>query len=645
MTGTRLTQTHICLAGFLVVLILAWFCYQPALTGAFQLDDHGNLSGLAAVEDNESAWNFILSGEAGPTGRPIALWTFTMQADEWHNGAEAFLRANILIHLFNGILLAVALYLLGVARARQREHAVLVAVVTTGLWLLMPLLATASLQVVQRMTTLSGTFVLAGLVAYLLARPRIETAPTTALACMSAALVIATTFAVLTKEIGVLLPAYVLVLEATVLTRPTSLANRAWRAWYTVFLVLPTVFVLGYLATRFSYPEWTVARRGFTGWERLLTETQVLWVYLQKALLGVPSSLGLYQTPPVVSRSLLEPATLTASLVWLGIATAAIVKRRRWPLFALAALWYLTGHVMESTWLSLELYFEHRNYLPVIGPLYAIIAFLMLGPERRRRFALAGAAVFALVSAYFLYTFSSLSGEPSVASRFWATRYPESVRAVTNMAAYQLVEEGPLRALETIDRFAAEHPQFGYLRIQELNLRCLVIPEEDHGQVVSQLHESLPEIEFTYTAGTMLSQLLSTVIAGSCNGVDFDTVEELALLLYDNPRYTHSPGYSQFHYKLLAGVAQRRGSLDAAIGHIESAIEYRPSSELNMMMVTALAGRRDFFRANAFIDEAHESTPLHPFRARVWRSDLENLREYVAQLEKYSENAGTNDEP
>lgn len=645
MTGPRLTLTHSSLAGFLVVLVLAWFCYQPAISGAFQLDDLDNLSGLAAVGDNESAWNFILSGEAGPIGRPIALWTFAMQADQWQNGAEAFLRVNVLIHLFNSVLLVAALYLLGVATAQRRGRALLVAVVTAGLWVLMPLLATASLQVVQRMTTLSGTFVLAGLAAYLFARTRIEAAPKRALAWMSAALVVGTLLATLTKENGVLLPAYVLVLEATVLTRPASLSGRTWRLWQAVFLVLPTVFVLGYLATRFSYPEWTVLREGYTGWERLLTETRLLWLYLQKALIGLPSLLGLYQSPPEVSRSLFEPVTMLASVAWVGVATTALVKRRRWPLFALAALWYLFGHVMESTWLPLELYFEHRNYLPVIGPLYAIAAFLMLDSAKRRRFAIAGTVVFALVSAYFLYSFASLSGEPSVASRYWAIRYPDSVRAVTNMATYQLAEEGPLRALQTIDGFINEHAQFGYLRIQELNLRCLVMPAEDHGQVVSELRAALPVSEFTYTAGTMLAQLSGTVIAGNCSGIDFDTVADLARLLRSNPRYTHVPSYNQFHYRLLGSIARQRGDFDATIGHLETAIGYRPSSELNMMMVTALADSGDFGRAHAYIDEALADTPAHPLRARVWRSDLENLREYVTQLERISEEAGTYDEP
>ena len=122
MTGTRLTPTHLSLAGFAIILLLAWFCYRPALSGDFQLDDVKNLSGLQYVEDTDTMLEFVLAGAAGPTGRPIALLTFGLQADEWQNGAEAFLRVNVLIHMLNAVLLAAFLFLLTRAQGRSRDR-------------------------------------------------------------------------------------------------------------------------------------------------------------------------------------------------------------------------------------------------------------------------------------------------------------------------------------------------------------------------------------------------------------------------------------------------------------------------------------------------------------------------------------------
>jgi hypothetical protein len=629
-----ITPIRAAIVGFGIVLLITWFCYRPALDGAFQLDDRANLSGLAAVDGFEAARDFVFSGTAGPTGRPIALLTFALQADEWEYGPRAFIRINVLIHLLNAVLLAACFYQLTLLQAVERSRAAIIAMVAASCWVVMPLLASASLLVVQRMATLSASLALLGLLAYLLGRGRIETAPNRALLLMSGALVAGTALATLSKELGFLLPAYVLVLESTVLRKPDAVPGRLWRTWQAVFLVLPTVIVIGYLAARSSYPEWMVANRGFTGWERLLSESRILWAYLYKALFTLPSQLGIYQAPPIVSRSLLEPLVLLSAAAWTALAVAAITWRRRWPLFALAVLWFLAGHLMESTVLSLELYFEHRNYLPVAGVVYAAVAGLLLGPARWRLAATALVPLYLVVSALSLYGFASLSGDASASSRYWALQYPDSVRAVTTMATYQLDEEGPLKTLSTIDRFVIERPQFGYLRIQELNLRCMIMPDQDHDAVLEELRRELPGVEFTFSAGDMLSQLFSTVIATECNGVGFDTVAELARVLQQNPRYETAPRYNQFHHKLLAGIARQQGDYAATVDHLERAIGYLGSEELNMMMVTTLAGAGNFSAADEFINNAMLDKPVNPLRAFAWRQDLEELRTYIRELEK-----------
>ncbi len=636
MTRDWFTPTRLSLFGFAIVLLLAWFCYRPALSGDFQLDDRANLSGLQHIEDASTLADFVLAGASGPSGRPLALLTFALQADAWDAGARPFLVANILIHLLNALLLASCLYCLTRAQDVDRDRSAMVAVLAAGIWVLMPLLATSSLAVIQRMTTLSATFVLLGLLGYLLARRRIEQAPSSALPWMSASLVIGTGLGLLAKETALLLPAYVLVLEVTVLRRPQALASRYWRGWQAVFLGLPCALVLAYLALRANYPEWTVARHGFTAWERLLSELPVLWLYLKKAFVGLPATLGIYQAPPGICRSLLEPVVLLSAVAWIAAFGAAVAYRRRWPLFALAVLWFLTGHILESTVLSLELYFEHRNYLPIVGPVYAVAFTAVLGRGLARRVALAITPLWLLGNAGFLYYFASLSGDPSASSRYWAMQYPDSVRAVTTMATYQLAEEGPVRALQTLDRFAGQQPRYGYLRIQELNLRCRIMPDADHRVVLQQLERLLPGVNFTFTAGRMLSQLFDSVVATNCRGVDPGTVAALAESLRGNPRYAQHPAYNQFHHKLLAGIARHSGDLEQTISELERAIGYGASSELNMLMVATLGSAGDFDAARTFIDAARSAAPLNPVRSIAWRRDLDILRDYIDELERYS---------
>ena len=227
-------EHRIALFVFALALLLAWTCYRPALSGAFQLDDLSNLGGLSRVSDLDSGLRFTLSGNAGPLGRPIALATFAWQAESWEQGASAFLRTNVLIHILNAALLALFVFRLSLCLSIDRGRATTNAVVVASIWVLLPLLATSSLLIVQRMTTLSATFMLLGLAAYLLARSRLNEAPQRALLWMSASLIVGTTLAMFCKESGVLLPVFVLVLEATVLERPESVENRTWRIWRIV---------------------------------------------------------------------------------------------------------------------------------------------------------------------------------------------------------------------------------------------------------------------------------------------------------------------------------------------------------------------------------------------------------------------------
>jgi len=271
--------------------------------------------------------------------------------------------------------------------------------------------------------------------------------------------------------------------------------------------------------------------------------------------------------------------------------------------------------------------------MPMIGPLFALCSFLLLHPPRRR---IAGVLVpvFAIVNAWFLYSFSSLSGDPSFAARYWAATYPDSPRAVSRMAVIQVVEEGPLRALQTIDSFVIAHPEYTPMRISQLNILCKIAPAQDHRQVIEQLERELPKVDFTYTAAAMLFELYTTASASTCKGVNRGTVASLAMTLRDNPRYTNEPLYNQAYQKMLAAIARQQGDHDTLIDHLQQAITYWPSPDLNEMMVMALGSAGNFDAARDFIDDAEARAPVNPAKALMWRRDLKSLRVYIRKLEQ-----------
>ena len=260
--GTNASKTLAAVV-FTCMLALGWFSYSPALSGSFTLDDVSNLAELESVDDNVSAIRFMFSGIAGPLGRPLALASFLPQADAWPDDARSFLTVNILIHLLNAAILAAVLVRLSLACGIDQKNSLFAALAATALWMYMPLLASSSLMIVQRMTTLSATFVLLGLFVYLHARRGIDENPNKALIGMSLSLGIASVLAVLTKESGALLPTFILTLECTILRKPEGVRHKTWRNWSLVFLWLPTALILGYIATRVPYSPEMVLKRDF----------------------------------------------------------------------------------------------------------------------------------------------------------------------------------------------------------------------------------------------------------------------------------------------------------------------------------------------------------------------------------------------
>ena len=614
-------------------LILAGIGYNASLGSHFQLDDQANLGSLESVSDCSSMIDFVLGGTAGPLGRPLSLLTFALQADQWSQGPDAFLRVNIAIHLLNALLLAFFVRQLFIIRGDGRRAAALIGCAAASIWVTLPLIATATMLVVQRMTTLSAFFMLVGLATYVAARGLVVRSPRKGLLLMAISLTGASILAALAKESGLLLPLFVLVIESTLLRRPESVSPTTWRNWTVVFLWLPTLIVIAYLVSIFNYPEHMIQFRGFDAVERLLTQAQLLWIYLSKALVGLSGRLGIYQGDIEVVRSLWSPATLLAVTSWCVLAFGAVVWRRRFPLFAMGVLWYLAGHLLESTVVPLELYFEHRNYLPIAGPIIALTALLILHSDQVRTVALRVIPLVVVVNALLLYSFASLQGDPRLAASYWVIKYPDSIRAVTNLMTYRMSEESADVTIEAIRDFSRRHPEYATLRIQELNLMCKTRPEELQSTQVEEVRAELANARLFFVAPQMLLELFTTASEVQCPAVPPETVMQMAEELRDNPKYAGHPRYNMIHQMLLASMQQQFGDEAAAIGHLRKAYEFLPSEDVVLMMTVTIAPSGDTAGAREFLDEAARDTPANPIRALRWRRLINRLYDYVDALE------------
>jgi hypothetical protein len=174
--------------------------------------------------------------------------------------------------------------------------------------------------------------------------------------------------AVFSKENGILMVLFALVVEASLMAAGAK--RRPMREAYGYFAIglLPFVAALGQLVIDPAGIVGGYGGRDFTLVERLLTESRVLWLYVGLIVFPDVRSMSLYHDDFLVSTGLLEPGTtLLAIAAWGILLGCAIAWRRRVPLLFFAVSWFLMGHLVESTIIPLLLVQEHRNYVPQIG--------------------------------------------------------------------------------------------------------------------------------------------------------------------------------------------------------------------------------------------------------------------------------------
>jgi tetratricopeptide (TPR) repeat protein len=246
-------------------------------------------------------------------------------------------------------------------------------------WLLHPFNLTSVLYAVQRMTSLSAFFSIWGLVIFVWGRTRLYEGRKGILPIL-VSLLLLTPLAALSKEIGALLPAFMLVVEVSLFTFHAEQlsARRFLIGFYGLFVAIPAAFALIYVATHFDGLLASYKTRDFTLSERIMTEARVLWFYIWQILLPSTAQMGLYHDDIAISRGLFQPVSTALSLIGLmALLGLSWISRKRAPLITLGVLFFLTGHVLESTMWPLEIAHEHRNYLPMVGILLSLLFYLL----------------------------------------------------------------------------------------------------------------------------------------------------------------------------------------------------------------------------------------------------------------------------
>ncbi|MGB5851326.1 MAG: tetratricopeptide repeat protein [Rhodanobacter sp.] len=579
--------------------------YWPGISGKFLFDDFSNLPALGTtgpVQTGPAFWRYITSGVADPTGRPLTLLTFLLDAHNWPADPYPFKRTNLILHLLNGAMLALLLRRLGrtVFSTADQRRVDLAAAIGAGMWLLHPLFVSTTLYIVQREAMLPATFTLLGLLAWLHGRARIASGDVwRGLVWIAAGLGGCTVLGVLSKANGILLPALVLVVEYVLLRspeHPTTPMEQHRRYIYRrsmwLFGWLPTAIVAGYLLEQ----GWSGLTRGISSvrpWtlgQRLLTEPRVLLDYLELLWLPRPFTPGLFNDHIQASTSWLSPVTtLPAILAVVGLIIGAWLLRRRWPALAVAVLFYFVGQSLESSTVALELYFEHRNYLPAMLMFWPLALWLCEVRPRApatghssaapavtwltaRKAKLALAVVILCGLALMTHARASLWGNSHDQALLWAQLNPQSPRAQANAAQAEMAAGRPERAVQRLLPALAKAPDQVQLAINLFSAQCMLGHVDE-----ATLAASRNALHITRDPGTLLvswfDRAMEQVAQPPCPQLSYATLDSLLHAALANPYLASNPGRQQDIHYLLGHLALLQGDANSALAEFNRALD------------------------------------------------------------------------
>jgi len=636
-------QTLWVAGGWGFLFIAAVVAYWPGLSGPFLLDDFGTIAALGdrgGVVDWETFKAFVFGGSSGPTGRPISLLSFLLDAQNWPAESWSFKRTNLGIHLLNAAILGVVTFqVLRVVRY-DASDATWIALMSTAFWLLHPFLVSTTLYVVQRMAQLSTLFVLIGISVYIHGRSRLRASPMKSYLTMSAAVGFGTLLALLSKENGILLPLLIGVLELTIFASQLPRINRLW---VFAFVVMPTIAITLYLGKQFLIDDFAeiVPPRHFSLYERLLTEPRVLVDYLQNWFIPKLYTTGIFQDHFLKSTGLWAPAATATAIIFHVVAiTLAFENRRRWPIFAFAVLFFYGAHLLESTVLNLELYFEHRNYLAAMF-LFLPIAVFARAKLRPKLFVTVLVMIVIALAGFTRYSSTVWASYPSMVEAS-ARKAPTSARAQAEYSV-MLFNAGQYdESLRVLDRAIEVVPTVTpLLSVNRLITLCKLsqLSRAEFDQVANTVSAIAydPRLIKAYMA------LVDAVIAGDCAAIDATRLSGFFTRMLQVLRNANRSSLQYSHVMYLIGVSSAySGQQQKSVAAFDESIAARPGASHAMQMAAVLASSGFLADALRFSEialeeiEKSKGSPLNfvpvneadvrAFQATV-RSDLDAQRD------------------
>jgi tetratricopeptide (TPR) repeat protein len=479
------------------------------------------------------------------------------------------------------------------------------------------------------MTELSATFVLLGIVFYLHGRKQLSNPLKnhSAYIWMSMGLLFGTIFSMLSKENGILILLYILIIEKTILNS-SQYSHHLLKHWQFIFIKLPIAIVVIYLFYKFDTVRY-YQYRNFSLSERLITENAVVFDYLRKIIAPSFNSFSLYYDDFPISKKLTDSyQTLFGFLFIASSIVFSFFYRKRFPFICFGFLWYYSGHLLESTFIPLELYFEHRNYLPLLGITFVIVVFLYKALNATQS-KLITASLFLCTFFYIsylplnTYVQTNLWGTPYQAKLTWALEKPNSTRAqsaAANVMAFKGNYQQALKFTKKIIKLTPNDPS-PYLAWLQYRCHTESIPHPNMSKAYQLARQGVVNFSSIY----ILNEIVLNINEGKCNKIKYQELSQLFQNFEQNKNLIKHADFYQI-YSMMEGY---QGHYIKALNLAERSLSYKPNVSTALFQLRWLVLLGDYHAAYQHLEKVKNINKSLPKTSILFKASIKEWEDFI----------------
>ncbi|MEA3486263.1 MAG: tetratricopeptide repeat protein [Thermodesulfobacteriota bacterium] len=366
---------------FIVLFVFLIIIYGNSFHCAWQFDDKPNIVENRHIFLKTLDWPDIKKTFYAPRkdsiSRPLSYLSFALNYYFDELNVFGYHLVNFIIHYLSSVFLFLFIYntlRLPAVRERYGPASYAIALMATFFWATSPVQVTAVTYIVQRMASMGGLFYITAMYFYL--KGRTTNKPRKCVLFWGLCIFSAMSGFV-TKENVAMLPVSIWLYDLLLIQGATRENIRK-----NLKLVIPVVLLvlcIGLFYTDISSLLTGYKNRPFTLIERLLTEPRIIIFYITLLLYPISSRLTLIHDIEISSSFLTPWSTLPAIAVIIILIALAVYIARKRPLISFCILFFFLNHVIESSFLPLELIYEHRNYIPSMFFFVPIVIFMLYG--------------------------------------------------------------------------------------------------------------------------------------------------------------------------------------------------------------------------------------------------------------------------